>query len=448
MRQGKWLSFRTTCIIRLGIAAAICLTEAQAQSSQNQTPQPATPQFPQNIPDAPSAVQPPPKVPAQSAPNQAAKQPSYRNNSAEAQDQTAPASRRMRTVGTIPSQTPAPAHSQPRPKNQINPREDLYKILVTTNFVQVPVMVKNREGQRVDGLLPTDFTVRENGEPQTLAFFTSDPFQLSVAIVLDLGMADVAVQKVNQTYGTLAGAFSPYDEFALYTYSSTVSQVTGYTSHVERLIATLDSMKPIRGRNNGPPILGGPLGPQPAMINGFQVGSSLPPPVGTPPKETHVLNDAILCAAVDLSSRDRTHRKVVLVISDGRERGSQANYRQVVKVLQSYGIQVNAVVLDQGALPVYKQAAKIHNVLWGYAAILPRYTHATGGASVFASLSRDSIEKAYSEITSEARNQYTLGYIPNAVKSSMSYRSIEVTVDRKNLRVYAKAGYYPPPPSN
>ena len=48
-----------------------------------------------------------------------------------------------------------------------------------------------------------------------------------MAIVLDTGMADVALQKVNQTYSALVGAFSPYDEVALYTYSSTVSQVTG-----------------------------------------------------------------------------------------------------------------------------------------------------------------------------------------------------------------------------
>ncbi len=77
-------------------------------------------------------------------------------------------------------------------------------------------------------MLPKDFTVLENGKPQKLTYFTSDPFQLSVAILLDLGMADVAVQKVNQTYSALVGAFSPYDEFALYTYSSTVSQVTGF----------------------------------------------------------------------------------------------------------------------------------------------------------------------------------------------------------------------------
>jgi VWFA-related protein len=300
------------------------------------------------------------------------------------------------------------------PKNQIDPKEDLYKISVTTNFVQIPVMVKDKQGRRVDGLLPRDFTVLENGKEQKLTYFTSDPFQLSVAILLDLGMADVAVQKINQTYSALVGAFSPYDEVALYTYSSTVSQVTDFLGKPERLTASLDSMKLVRGHNNGPPVLGGPLGPNPPMVNGVPVAGG-PAPVNTPQKEAHVLNDAILRCALDLSKRDRTRRKVIFVISDGRERGSRASYTDVLHVLETQGIQVKAVVVD------------------------------AGGGHIFPELSRNAIEEAYSQITSEARNQYTLGYNPKAIGGSSAYRNIEVLVHRRELDVYTKAGYYPIP---
>ena len=51
----------------------------------------------------------------------------------------------MPPVETVPSGT--------GPKNQINPKEDLYTISVSTSFVQVPVMVKDPNGRRVDGLL-------------------------------------------------------------------------------------------------------------------------------------------------------------------------------------------------------------------------------------------------------------------------------------------------------
>jgi VWFA-related protein len=412
---------------------------------------PATSQSSQDIPDTPSAVQPPPPKPA-SEPDKpqssqdAGQQPAS-SSSTDQGDQQKDAPPPMPPVETIPTGSMPQATSQGSgPRNQINPADDLYKIYKPVNFVLLPVMVKDRQGSRVDGLLPQDFTVLENGKPQKLTYFSSDPFLLSAAVLIDLGMADVSVQKVNQTYSALIGAFSPYDEVALYTYSSTVSQVTDFTRQQERLTATLESMKLVRGHNNGPPVLGGPLGPQPPMVNGVPVGTAGPPPVYTPPKEAHVLNDAILRAALDLSKRDRTRRKVIFVISDGRERGSRAGYTEVLHVLETQGIQVKAVVLDMVALPGYKQVEKLPHIFHqGYADILPKYTNATGGGSVFTELTRNAIETAYAQIASEARNQYTLGYNPKAIGGSSAYRSIEVVVHRKGLDVFAKAGYYPIP---
>ena len=330
------------------------------------------------------------------------------------------------------------------PRNQISSTEQLDTLVVRVNFVQVPVMVKDANGRRVDGLLPKDFTVLENGKKQALTFFTADPYELSVAILVDVGMADAAVQKVNQTYSALVGALSPYDEAALYTYSSTVSQVTDFTRKSERLTAELNQLKLVRGRNNGPPDLGGPLA-SPPNVNGAPVGGPTIAPVNTPPKEARVLNDAILRAALDLNKREKTRRKIIFVISDGREFGSKASYRDVLRVLQTYGIQVKAVVVDSGALPVFRQIEKIRLKGQGYSDILPKYASATGGGQVFPELSRSAIEDAYAEITSEARNQYTLGYTPKAIAGSSAYRDINVLVDRKGLKVYAKDGYYPVP---
>lgn len=341
----------------------------------------------------------------------------------------------------MPPVETVPAGSTPR--NQINPRDDIYKISVPVNFVLLPVMVKDSEGRRVDGLLPKDFTVLENGKKQTLSYFTSDPFELSVAILLDIGMPDVAVQKVNQTYSALVGAFSPYDEVALYTYSSIVSQASDFTSRSEKLTAILDQMKLVRGHNNGPPVLGGPLSSGGPSVNGVPVGGPPIAPVNTPPKEAHVLNDAILRAALDLSKRERTRRKVIFVISDGRERGSQASYSDVLKLLETHDIQVKAVVVDSGAIPIIRQVEKIRIKGQGYSNILPKYVSATGGGDVFSELSRNAMEDAYAQITSEVRNQYTLGY-PTKAGASTAYRSIEVVVDKK-VKVTAKDGYYPAP---
>ena len=64
----------------------------------------------------------------------------------------------MPPIDTVPPGSIPDAGSQGSgPKNQINPTEDLYKISVTTNFVQIPVMVKDKQGRRVDGLLAKGF---------------------------------------------------------------------------------------------------------------------------------------------------------------------------------------------------------------------------------------------------------------------------------------------------
>jgi hypothetical protein len=69
---------------------------------------------------------------------------------------------------------------------------------------------------------------------------------------------------------------------------------------------------------------------------------------------------------------------------------------------------------------------------------------ATCGAEPLAELSRNSIEDAYAEITSEARNQYTLGYnVPQPTTGSSAYRSIEVSWwTERGLKVAAKDGYF------
>ncbi len=340
----------------------------------------------------------------------------------------------------MPPVTTVPAGSVPESNTS---QQDLYKLSVNLNFVQVPVTVKDNDGRLVAGLQAKDFTVLEDGVRQPLKFFTSDPFVMSAAVIVDLGMPDVAVQKVNRTYSALQGAFSPYDEVALYSYSSTVGRISGFTSADQKLTATLNQLKTNRGRNNGPPVLTGPLASGPT-INNVPVDQPVQPVI-TPPKEAHVLNDAMLLAALDLSKRPRDRRKVIFVISEGRELGSSASYADVMKVLLSNNIMVYAIGVEGAALPGYGKLQRLaHLPRYGYSDILPKYANATGG-EVFNELSASDIEQAYAMALGDARNQYTLGYTTRATPSS-KYRDIEVRVHRPNVKVTAKAGYYPLPP--
>jgi VWFA-related protein len=314
----------------------------------------------------------------------------------------------------------------------------LFKIVTNVNQVIVPVMVRDDNGHLVSGLLAKDFSVYEAGVKQKMNFFSSDPIGLSVAVVLDLSMPDVAVQKVNQTFPALQGAFSEYDEVSIFTYGTHVSQVSDFTAASRKVTAVLNEVKTMRGRNDGPPVTSGPLGPQGPTVNGQQIDQSKPI-VYTPPRDPHVLNDALLAAALDLSKREKTRRKIIFIITDGRESGSTASYKDTLKVLLSYGVQVYGIGVEGAAMPLYSKIGKYH-----IPDILPKYANATGG-EILTEFSKDAIGAAYARAIGNARNQYTLGYTARATPSS-AYRQIVVNVARPGLTVLTKDGYYPLPP--
>jgi VWFA-related protein len=257
---------------------------------------------------------------------------------------------------------------------------------------------------------------------------------------------------VNRTFPTLEASFSQFDEIALYTYSNVVSRMADFGHASRKLTAALNELKTKTGENNGVPITGGPLsGTQGPIINGQPVDPSAPIVV-TPAKTAHVLNDAILAAARDLASRDKARRKIIFIVSDGREYRSDAAYGDVLKVLLTNGIMVYGVSVESSAIPIYNKIEKLHLPKMGYSDILPKYANATGG-EILAEYSKNAIEDVYQQVVGAARNEYTLGYRTRATLSS-AYREIEVRVDRPGCKtdlrpcvnVFAKAGYYPLPP--
>src|SRR5207245_9342543 len=103
-----------------------------------------------------------------------------------------------------------------------------------------------------------DFGIYEDGVPQKLNFFTSDPFPLSAAIVVDTELPSGTMKKVNETLPALIAAFTEFDEVALYRYGHTVSQISGFSGAANVSTATLTRIKR-PGREGGPPAVFGPL---------------------------------------------------------------------------------------------------------------------------------------------------------------------------------------------
>ncbi len=350
------------------------------------------------------------------------------------------------TTGTItdtalPSATsPVDSGSGPAPSSH---RSD---IQVQVNFVEIPFTVKDSKGSLVPGITPRDVRVYENGSRQAIRLFTVDPIPLSVALVIDQSVTFDTMKKINSSLNALQGAFTPYDEVSVYTYNSGVHQQTGFSgAQSTRVTYALERSKS-EGRD---PVMGltGPIAqttvknnlPVDPNTNGVDHAGVLMQNV---PREYHTLNDAILTAAVEVAKAGRGRRRVVYVISDGKEYGSQAKEKEVIRFLQTNNIAVYATLVGDTSIPGVGFLDKFHLPLTMRDDVLPRYTDATGGECDPEFRPR-SIENNFARLTEQVRTQYAVGYYSHEPFIDAKYRPIDVRVMRPNLNVIAKKGYYP-----
>ncbi len=347
------------------------------------------------------------------------------------------------------TQPPAPAKDDV----QTTPAEEgaaaVTKYVVNVNYVEVPVIVKDSKGNQVAGLTQRDFKVFENNVREPLRVFSVDPAPLSVAFVIDQSLTSDVMAKVNDSLGAIQGALTPYDEVAVFTYNNGAQERTGFTGAQGNRLPAVLALAKATGEDEQVPINSGPLAGCNIRENGNCVDPNLQPGKSagngsfiTLPKEIHTLNDAILSAAKDLSTRPKERRRVIYVISDGKEYGSKASLREVIRYLQTNKITVYATGVGASAVWGEGYVSRIHLPFTMYDNILFKYTYATGG-DLDSENHVNGIEKSYEKIAGEARNQYTLGYLSHESIYDSKYRAIEVHVDRPGLEVIAKKGYYP-----
>ena len=316
------------------------------------------------------------------------------------------------------------------------------------NYVQVPFRVEDSKGREVMGLQVRDVQIYENGLRQSPAFFTSDIFPLSVALVIDQSMTQDEMKRVDNALGSVADAFTQYDEMAVFSYNKSTKEVTEFTgAQTARLTAAMERAK-APGRE---PLMAGSLsGPmaQTTIINNQNFDPNTVAVHGqngiqlSPPREIHPLNDAILRAATELSTRPVNFRRIIYVVSDGKEYGSTAHQKDVIHYLQENQIELDATIVGDSAVKGLGWIDQLHLPLMMRDDVLPGYTKATGG-SLDAEFRTQEIEKSFARIAREVRDRYTIGYYSHEPSVDGKYRPVEVRVLRPDLTVIAKKGYYP-----
>jgi VWFA-related protein len=328
-------------------------------------------------------------------------------------------------AGSRQSQQPAPQTGQRLPP----------AIISRTLNVIVPVTVKDSRGQLVPGLQKDDFTVLADNVQQQIENFTADPMPLSAVVLIDDDLPDRSATQVQKSLVSISAGFGHLDEVALMTYDKFPATVAGFSFSNDKLFTSLQRLQLDSHTsmvNAGPTMASaGPL------VNGH----SLPSSTGMPQHgsgryvEHDALNDAVYAAAGMLKSRGRDRRKMIFLISDGaNSKYNTHTFDETLHYLLANDISVYSISVTH-SLPFGRRIAQR-----GLADI-EKYAADTGGDTYFSAKQRD-LDRLYSQVTEEARNQYTLTFSPHNVSIAKDYHSIVVNVDRPGLTIETRDGYY------
>lgn len=323
-----------------------------------------------------------------------------------------------------PKETP-PAQTQSNvPPPQASNVPSARVLRSRTELVPVPVTVKNSRGELVPDLTKDDFRVFEDGKEQNIALFSTDAFPLSLVVVLDNDLTVKTRDQVQKSLDSIAGGLGPADEAAVILYDQFPQPAIDFTADNDTMLTKLHRL---RLGESFPGDFGGPMDAG-ATVNNQQIGPGVKVYGKGQEKVTKDLDDAMHAAGELLRARGRDRRKVICLISDGQNsHHNRWSYAQVLQLLLTSDISVYTVTV--GTVLLKHEPGR-----------MTHYANDTGGDSFFASKQAD-LERLYSAIGEQARNQYTLAYAPQNPGIG-DYHTIEVRVERPGLQVSSRQGYY------
>lgn len=306
------------------------------------------------------------------------------------------------------------------------------RIIVRAYTVIVPVTVKDSRGQLVAGLQRDDFEIFADNVQQQIENFSADPMPLSAVVLLDNDLPSSAAKQVQKSLVAISAGFGHNDEVALVKYGKYPSTVADFTFSNDKLFTDLSRVD--LGSHNSMVIA------DPTTAGPMANGKPLPTGTGIPLHGSQryvphdALNDALYASAGMLKSRGRDRRKMIFLISDGSNSDNSHTFDETLHYLLSNDISVYSISVTR-SVPFGRK------FLQRGLSDIDKYALDTGGDTFFSDKQRD-LERLYSRVTEQARNQYTLTFSPHNVSVAKDYHSIEVRVDRPDLTIETRQGYY------
>jgi Ca-activated chloride channel family protein len=302
-----------------------------------------------------------------------------------------------------PTPTPAKTTLSPsavRPTGNPTPpllKDDDEIIKIDTELVNLNVRVVDRNNRPVNNLQEKDFRILEDGNPQKIDFFSKSEVPTNYAMVVDnSGSMRQQLDKVIEAGKILVNTNRPDDESMIIRFvgRDKISIEQEFTPNKADLNDALDNL----------------------FIEGGQTA----------------IIDAVYLAVENVDqyeaskkSEDRKRRALILV-SDGEDRNSYYNEKQLFDLLRESEVQIYVIGLVDdlskeggfiGKSPQSKSKA-----------FLERLASESGGKAYFPASTND-LPGLAREISNELRTQYSIGYIPSNDKRDGTYRSIKVSVD-------------------
>ncbi len=314
------------------------------------------------------------------------------------------------------------APKPPAPQREEDPRA---RIRATVELVVVPVTVKDSTGNTVAGLGARDFRIFEDSVEQQIAVFSAEAFPISAVVLLDDDLPTRTAAFVDASAGSLTAGLGPADEAAVMLFEQfprTVIEFTGDSDKLHDQLKRLDLQHHAPGQ-------GSAVMTSPPRVNSAPIETGVPQAARVPSTGSKNLDDAVLAAGQMLHDRGRDRRKIILIVSDGRNsHHNTAKYQEVLRVLLSAGIAVYGIGVSEAVLNRAISA-------------IGKYAHSTGGDTYYAP-TRGDLEALYSRALEQARNEYTLAYAPRGTDRTLEYHSIEVRVRRPGYSIDTREGYF------
>jgi Ca-activated chloride channel family protein len=257
------------------------------------------------------------------------------------------------------------------------------RIKVSVNLVNVLVSVLDDNNRPAPDLPVEAFQIFEEGVKQKIVVFESETKQpLDIALMIDASLSAHKEITFEQQAAShfIAQVLRPEDRLAVYSFDEGVRQLAGFSENVALLQNAVHK---------------------------------IPDGAGTS------IYDAVVLASRALERRGEDRRRVIILVTDGGETTSHADFDAARKE----AVRSNTLLYSIIVRPVKNESGR--NTAGEHA--IETITDTTGGAIFFPDTAQD-LDIIFDRIDRELRTQYRLGYYPNPRGPVNTYRSIEVKV--------------------